>query len=225
MNIKPITPKKINYVEIKQRKNTQKDTKNTLKKAAVITGAISAAALIGMLIVKKTNLLNKISSLSNKHIQTPNKNEFFDAFHTKSNKTNTQIIRTTLPNGIEKIDKINKSTLYGTTQKTKLSRPINGVKAIETYTFPNGDISKVSAFDASGNIIKNIQYNYLYASKKGLSSVHTTTAAGETKIDFEYLRHLPEKVKSVNITYPDGTTKFTLIPHSLKDKLAELIHR
>lgn len=224
MNIKPITPKRINYVEIKQRKNTQKDTKNTLKKAVVITGAISAAALTGMLIVKKTNLLTKLSSIVNKKTQAP-QNEFFNSFCPKAKQSDTQIIKTTLPNGVEKIDTIKKHTLYGSVITTKLSHPINGVKTIDTYTFPNGDISKVSAFDASGNIIKNIQYNYLYASKKGLSSVHTTTAAGETKIDFEYLRHLPEKVKSVNITYPDGTTKFTLIPHSLKDKLAELIHR
>lgn len=224
MNIKPITPAKINYLEIKQRKNKQKDTsKNNIKKTIIITGAISAAALTGMLIVKKTNLLNKISDLVKKQSQTPNNSEFVDSFCKKSNEP--KIIKRTLPNGVEKIDKIDKSNLYGTIQKTKLSRPVNGVKTLETFVFPNGDISQISAFDTSGNLIKNVHYNRNYSTRNGLENIIVSTSNGETQIDYEYLRHLPEKIKSVKISYPDGTEKLTSIPLSIKDKLADLIHR
>lgn len=151
MNISKINS--VNTQKVNNKKANEVNKKNNAKsialKTAVIAGSLTAATIAGILITKKVNPKNIFKS-------------------EKSEKA----VKTVLNNGISKTEKI-RQTSGGKIVKTNFSKPINGVKSMQSCYFSNGDLSNYTTFDNDGKALKRVSFlrTYLQNAKGNLNQV------------------------------------------------------
>ncbi len=226
MNIKPVSAVKTaqNTASVKSKVKKESQNKNVLPKIIFLTGAMSAAAIGGYLLAKKPpiNIAEKIKKLTEK-TQKPPKITFDKPLQKPDSPFDVETVTTILKNGVTKTDVIKTNPFIGGDITSTFNPPINGVSSMNIFKFSNGDTSHITTFDSLGNVIKEIQFRHNYSARKRVENIFIDTGKGKTTIDFNFFKQLPEKVKSVTISYPDGSQKVTKIPASIKTKLTNTL--
>ncbi len=227
MNIRPITECNIQAFQGKKNKSkSQKRDNNILPKALILAGALSAATISGILLIKNPNFsksLPKHTKNLKETLQSKYKELQVQSTAGSIKKPNTSLNIEVLPSGIQKVEEVTSDIIQGTNILTKLNPSVNGISKIQTHKFVNGDISEITTFDEAGKQLKNIifYHDYMIGRKPHTITV-SDSSKGITKIFYEFLKTNPEKISSVLIENPDGTIQKTTIA---KDKLSDKLSR
>ncbi len=231
MNVRPISVSECNIQAFQGKKNKSKNPKkdnNIVPKALILAGALSAATISGILLIKHKKFPQSLSEhVKNlkETLQSKYENKMFELNIKKAadslNKPNTSLSIQVLPSGVKKIEEVSSDSLCGTNILTQLTPSVNGVAKIQTHKFVNGDISEITTFDKLGKQLKNILFEHDYIkSRKPHTITITDSSKGITKIFYEFSQKNPNQVSTVIIEKPDGSQKITKIKEKLFDKLS-----
>ncbi len=212
MNIKSINST-IGLYQNFGAKNKQEDNKPKLIEKIISRAIINSG----------TNQNTPAKENQNSDTETSPKDFFIKEF--PSDET-IETVTTHLKSGTVRTDKIRSDVITGTFIESDFNPPVNGVAKMKIIKNASGDIAQIKTFNTDGQVLKDIIYNrdfnsYYHNAHKPQSIVITDNQGRTTTISNSFFNHRPSQIKSVTVQKQDGSTKTTVIPHSLTDKIKD----